>query len=128
MKERTMMEQKWRKASAIDTITLLLGAGLSLAPWILGFTSVAVASRNARIAGAMIGITAIIALVAFAEWEEWVNLLLGLWVAISPWALGFHLAVTETAVRSHVALGLIVAVLAAVQLWMVRRAPPRITA
>jgi predicted MFS family arabinose efflux permease len=120
-----MLERKWRKESAIDVVNLVLGAGLILAPWAFGYTSVDVVSRNAWIAGTLIAVTAIMALLAFAEWEEWVNLLLGLWVAISPWALGFHLSISDTAARTHVALGLIVAVLAAVDLWMAHRAPPR---
>ena len=24
-----------------------------------------------------------------AEWEEWINLLLGVWVLVSPWVLSF---------------------------------------
>lgn len=123
-----MTEQKLRKESAIDVINLVLGAGLISAPWIFGYTSVESASRSAWIAGALIAAAAIMALVSLAEWEEWVNLLLGLWVAISPWALSFHIAISETALRSQVALGLVVAVLAAVELWMLHRAPPRITA
>jgi hypothetical protein len=122
-----MLAQNWRKQSATDAINLVLGAGLTLAPSLFGFTSIERASRNAWIAGALIGIMAIIALVALAEWQEWFKFVLGLWVAISPWALRFHLAISEAAVRTHVALGLIVAVLAAVQLWMVRRDPPRTT-
>lgn len=123
-----MLTRKWRKESAIDVINLVLGIGLISAPWIFGFTSVETASRNAWVTGALIGVAAIMALVAFAEWEEWVNLVLGLWVAISPWALSFHLAISETALRSQVTLGLVVAVLAAVELWIMHRAPPRITA
>lgn len=123
-----MLEQKWRKESSIDVITLVLGAGLISAPWIFGFTSVEAASRNAWVAGAMIAVAAIAALVSRAEWKEWVNLILGLWVAISPWALSFHLIISETALRAQVALGLVIAVLAAVELWMMHRAPPRITA
>jgi len=64
----------------------------------------------------------------FAEWEEWVNFLLGLLGAISSWALSFHLIISETALRAQVALGLVIAVFAAVELWMMHRAPPRITA
>jgi predicted MFS family arabinose efflux permease len=120
-----MLQRKWRKESAIDVVNLILGAGLILAPWAFGYTSIDVASRNAWIAGGLIAVTAIMALVAFAEWEEWVNVLLGLWVAISPWALGFHLSISDTAARTQVALGLIVAVLAAVELWMIHRTPPR---
>jgi hypothetical protein len=123
-----MLEKKWRKESTLDLINLVLGIGLISAPWVFGFTGVEMANRNAWIAGVVIGVTSITALVSFAEWEEWVNLVLGLWVTISPWALSFHLTISETAVRAQVALGLVIAVLAAVQLWMMHRAPPRITA
>ena len=123
-----MLEKKWRKKSALDVINLMLGIALMSAPWVFGFTGVEMAHRNAWIAGAVVGVTSIAALVSFAEWEEWVNLILGLWVAISPWALSFKLIVSETAVRAQVALGLVIAVLAAVELWMMHRAPPRITA
>ena len=122
-----MLKQEWRKESAIDVINLVLGAGLISTPWIFGFTSVELATRNAWVAGGMIAVAAAIALFSFADWEEWVNLLVGLWVAISPWALSVHLTMGEDAIRSQVALGLAVAVLAAVELWMVHRAPPRIT-
>ncbi len=123
-----MLVKKWRKESTLDVINLVLGVGLISAPWVFGFTGVEMANRNAWIAGAVIGVTSIAALVFFAEWEEWVNLVLGLWVAVSPWALSFHLAIGETAVRAQVALGLVIAALAAVELWMLHRAPPRITA
>jgi len=123
-----MLERKWRKESTLDVINLVLGIGLISAPWVFGFTNIEMANRNAWIAGAVIGVTSIAALVSFAEWEEWVNLVLGLWVAISPWALSFNLVISETAVRAQVALGLVIVVLAAVELWMMHRAPPRITA
>jgi SPW repeat len=123
-----MLEKKWRKESTLDLINLVLGIGLISAPWVFGFTGVEMANRNAWIAGAVIGVTSIAALVSFAEWEEWINLVLGLWVAVSPWALSFHLIISETAVRTQAALGLVIAVLAAVELWMIHRAPPRITA
>ena len=123
-----MPQKKWRKESTLDVINLVLGVGLISAPWVFGFTGVEMANRNAWIAGAVIGVTSIAALVSLAEWEEWVNLVLGLWVAISPWALSVNLVISETAVRAQVALGLVIAVLAAVELWMLHRTPPRITA
>ena len=122
-----MLKQEWRRESAIDVINLVLGAGLILAPWIFGFTSIELAARNAWVAGGAIVVAAVIALISFAEWGEWVNLLVGLWVAISPWALSIHRAMSEDAIRTQVALGLVVAVLAAIELWMLHRAPPRIT-
>jgi SPW repeat len=123
-----MLQKVWRKESVIDIINLVLAFGLMSTPWIFGFTSSELASRNAWIAGALIGVTAIMALVAFAEWEEWINLLLGLWVAISPWALSTDVTLSEDALRTQVAIGLFVALFAAAELWIVHRAPPRITA
>ena len=123
-----MLKKKWRKESILDVINLVLGVGLISTPLVFGFTGIEMANRNAWIAGVVIGVTSIATLVSFAEWEEWVNLVLGLWVAVSPWALSFHLLISETAVRAQVALGLVIAVFAAVELWMMHRAPPRLTA
>jgi hypothetical protein len=73
-------------------------------------------------AGIIIGAIAIAALVSFAQWEEWVNLILGLWVLISPWVLGF--ANNVNARWTHVVIGIAVAALAAIELWLVQRHPP----
>jgi hypothetical protein len=62
-----MLEKKWRKESTLDVINLALGIGLISAPWVFGFTGVAMANRNAWIAGAVIGVTSIAALVSFAR-------------------------------------------------------------
>jgi len=120
-----MSERKWRGESAFDVVNLVLGIGLMLTPWAFGFRAIEVASRNAWIAGGLIAAIALFALFAFAEWKEWVNLLLGLWVVISPWALGFDTSISAVATRTHGLLGLIVAVLAAVDIWMAHHVPPR---
>ncbi len=122
-----MLEQRWRKESIIDYIKLALAAFLILTPWIFGFTSVAVVSGNAWISGAVIGLASIAAIVALAEWEEWVSFALGLWVMISPWVLGFHTTVIS-AMRADVAVGIAVALIAAAELWMIHRNPPHVTA
>ncbi|TKB76767.1 MAG: hypothetical protein E5W81_14995, partial [Mesorhizobium sp.] len=54
-------------------------------------------------------------------WEEWVNLVVGLWVLASPWVLGFQ---ATTAMTVHVVIGILVAVLAAIELWMMYQNPP----
>jgi hypothetical protein len=119
------MMQKWRNESFVDVINLILGAWLFVTPWLFGFASGA-AGWNAWIMGALIAVVAIAALTAFAEWEEWINLLLGVWVLVAPWALGF--ADHATAMRNHVGVGIVVAVLAAVELWLVHRKPPHVHA
>jgi hypothetical protein len=52
----------------------------------------------------------IAALAALAAWKEWLNLTLGLWVLISPWALVFA---QGKATKIHVLIGVIVAILVA---------------
>jgi hypothetical protein len=55
-----------------------------------------------------------------------VNLVLGLWLIIAPWTLEF--ANNAAAMRNHVIVGIVVAVLAAIELWLVHRKPPHVTA
>jgi hypothetical protein len=117
--------ENWTNAKLCDVANLILGAILFFSPWIFGFDGGKV-SQNATIAGIVIAILAIAALAAFAIWEEWLNLIVGLWVLVSPWVLGFHGA--TTAMTVHVVIGLAVAILAAVELWMISQHPPRLTA
>jgi hypothetical protein len=120
-----MMEEKWR-GSGVDVVNLILAAILFLTPWVFGFVSDHVAAPNAWMSGVVIGVVAIAALTKFAEWEEWINLLLGLWVLVSPWVLNF--ATQTTARWTHVIVGLIVAVLAGLKLWFMHQTPPRVSA
>src|SRR5262249_24295983 len=110
-----------REETTIDVINVIVGICLALAPFVLGFTAEAAAAWNAWIVGAAIALIAIGALVSFAEWEEWANLFLGVWAVIAPWALGFTAIGHATTV--HVVAGLIVAVLAALDLWFVHHRP-----
>jgi len=108
-----------------DVINLVLAAWLFLSPWIVGFTGVMPAAWTAWITAVAIAIFAIAALAAYAEWEEWINLILGLWALISPWAIGFS---ANEAPRLVLFLtGLAVAIVAAVEIWIMHRSPPRTT-
>jgi hypothetical protein len=80
----------------------------------MGFATEAMPSWNAWIVAVMLGALATAALSMFAEWEEWANLVLGLWLIASPWLLGF--AATANAMWTVVVLGVLVA---AVSLWAV---------
>ena len=81
-------------------------------------------SQNAYISGIAIAVLAIAALAAFAVWEEWLNLIVGLWVLVAPWVLGFQ---GTTAMTVHAITGAAVAILAAIELWMMSQIPPRLT-
>ena len=119
------MEQKL-KESGVDVVNLILAAFLFLTPWIFGFVADHAAAPNAWVSGIAIGVVAVAALTKFAEWEEWINLALGLWVLVSPWVLSF--AAQTTARWAHVCVGLIVAVLAGLKLWFMHQTPPRVSA
>lgn len=107
--------------TVLDVASLVVGVALALTPWIFGFATETAAAWNAWVVGAAIALVAIGALVAFAEWEEWINLILGIWAIASPWALGF--TAVSTALYAHVVAGLIVAVLAGLELWFARKRP-----
>src|SRR3954463_8267361 len=106
--------ENWTNAELCDVANLILGAILFFSPWMFGFGAGAV-SQNAYIAGLAIAILAIAALAAFAVWEEWLNLIVGLWTLVSPWVLGFQ---GTTAMTVHVVIGAAVAILAAIEIWM----------
>jgi hypothetical protein len=115
--------ENWTNAKLCDVANLILGVILFFSPWIFKFDA-GRPSENAYIAGIIIAVLAIAALSAFAVWEEWLNLIVGLWTLVSPWVLGFvGKAMTVTAI-----IGVIVAILAAIELWMLSQNPPRLTA
>jgi hypothetical protein len=77
-------------------------------------------AQNAVISGLVIAGLSIAALAAFAQREEWLNLLLGLWVLASPWVLGFQ---GTTAATVHIVVGILVTALAAIEIWLMQKTP-----
>ena len=119
-----MSWENWSNAKWCDVANLILGAILFVSPWLFGFDA-GWSSQNAVVCGIVIAVLAIAALAAFAVWEEWLNLIVGLWTLVSPWILGFQ---GTRAMTEHVIIGLVVAILAAIELWLLSQNPPRLTA
>jgi SPW repeat-containing protein len=117
--------QNWTNARLCDVANLILGAFLFFSPWIFGFGGTT-AAENANITGVVIVVLAVAALAAFAVWEEWLNLIVGLWTLVSPWVLGFQ--ATTKAMAVCVIVGALVAILAAIEIWLFTQNPPRLTA
>jgi hypothetical protein len=115
--------ENWTNAKLCDVANLILGAVLFVSPWMFSFDAGTV-SNSAHVTGIVIAALAIAALAAFAVWEEWLNLVVGLWALVSPWVLGFQ---GTTAMTVHVIIGAAVAILAAIELWMMSQIPPRLT-
>jgi len=114
----------WSNEKYCDFANLILGAVLIFSPWIFGFAAGA-PSQNAWITGIAIVILSIAALAAFAAWEEWLNLVAGLCASASPWLLGLQRSRQRPL---HARSGVVVAALAAAELWMRYQNPPRLTA
>lgn len=83
---------------AQNWINVVLGIWLFLSPWVLASPvdtstgAIALASWNFWIVGAIVAISAGMALQDLQPWEEWVNLVLAVWLFFSPWILGFSMA------------------------------------
>ena len=101
-----------------DIINLICGALLFISPWIAGFAAQGRAASTAWVGGVVIVVMAGAALLQFAEWEEWVALVVGVLMVIAPWALGF--AAVQSAAIVCVVLGIIVALSSIWELWTVR--------
>lgn len=111
--------RKHRPEAILDVYNLVLGAVLFVSPWLFAFAH-GVASIDAHMGGAAIAAASIAALLVFAEWEEWIALLAGLWTVVSPFALGFQ---HTTAMHVTIAIGLAVAYVAALDLWLIHYGP-----
>ncbi len=111
---------RWR-----DWAMLALAVWLFVSPWLLGFVGVAPAAGavagaapaagaavsagftraawNAWALGIVVAAVAIWAIAMFAEWQDWLNGILGLWLVVAPWVLGF--SGMAAAVWDHVIVG-----------------------
>jgi hypothetical protein len=117
-----MIEQiKWRPYSVLDAYNLVLGAFLFASPWLVASTK-GTMGEEAWVSGALIMLISAAALVAFAKWEEWCVFAMGIWLAVSPWVLGFQ---SSTAMKINVGVGLLVAYFAALELFLVYDSAPR---
>ena len=93
-----------------DAVNAVIGVGLVLSPWAMGYAGDSTPTANAVIAGAALLAVALGAMLMPRAWEEWSEALLGVWLAVSPWALGF--AASEVPRNVAAAAGLVTLVLA----------------
>jgi hypothetical protein len=114
----------WSSVKLCDVANLILSGILFFSPWLFDLSSGA-QWQAASVAGIIIAVLSIAALAAFAIWEEWLNLIAGLALIVSPWLLGFQ---DSDAMTIDVVIGVIVAALAAFEVWMTHDRAPRIAA
>ncbi|MFL6676296.1 MAG: SPW repeat protein [Massilia sp.] len=71
-----------------DETILLLGVWLFVSPWVLGYPGYSPPAINAFAAGAAMALLAAFDLYKTYVWAVLLNLLIGVWVAVSPWLVG----------------------------------------
>ena len=109
------MKTRWQ-----DWFNLAFGSWLFCSPWLLQYitgrpymTQTAV-TWNSIVFGAITVYFTIRILYVPKDrggWEEWGNLILGLWLLASPWALGFY---TQTLATANImVVGLVITILSA---------------
>jgi len=91
-----------------------LGIWLCISPWALRFDLEPTATRAAVISGLLIILTELVTLSVFRLSEEWINVVLGVWLILAPWTLG---VAGTAAVANFVIVGLLVLALAAYEIW-----------
>ncbi len=100
-----------------DWTSLIIGFGIAVYPWVVGYSQDVMATQIRLISGILIFLVAAAALIRFAEWEEWLNMLLGLAVAATPFI--FKLTGNDMATQTLFIGGIIVAAMSAWELWMI---------
>jgi prepilin signal peptidase PulO-like enzyme (type II secretory pathway) len=98
-----------------DWFGMLLGLMIALSPWAAGDEVGYAAVWNAALIGVAVFFLAELEYVALTRWEETGQLLLGLWLVMSPYLFGYFNVGTLR--FWHSTLGGLVILLAALELW-----------
>jgi hypothetical protein len=101
-----------------DQVILLLGLWFFITPWVFGYPMPSVQTWTAFISGAVIVLLAAFDLYKTYFWAVVLNLVVGVWVALSPWIL--RIADNTELVWNSLVVGAAVGVLA---IWEMRTDP-----
>lgn len=109
-----------KKGQWENWLNLVLGVWLFILPWSASSSALSTAaSWSLWLCGAGIAVSAIFALRDLKPWEEWINIVLGVWVALSPWTFGY--ANDPTLLWNSLVVGLAVTLLSVAALQVARK-------
>ena len=72
-----------------DWFGIALGFWLLVSPWNLGFSEHSAATMNALVMGSILVLEEMLELNVHEAAEEWIDIVAGIWLLVSPFALGF---------------------------------------
>jgi len=94
----------WHRSNRVqDWALLVLAVWLFISPWVLQFggslaavgaangslVEVSRAAWNAWVLGVIVFLVALLAVGRMETWQEYINMILGAWIFVAPWALAF---------------------------------------
>lgn len=94
-----------------DWVGVAIGAWMLISPWVVGFSDHQAATMNALVMGTILVLEEMLELGVHETAEEWIDLVAGLWLIMSPAALGFGSLMS--ALASTIAAGLLTVLFAA---------------
>jgi hypothetical protein len=99
-----MKMRRWQ-----DVVILVLGFWLVISPFVMQYPELAgIAALNSYVFGCSLMLFAAIALYRPQMWEEWINLVLGIWLLLAPFVLGFR--GDTAALANHLLVGVLVVI------------------
>ena len=108
-----------KRNSALDVYQLLLAIFLFASPWLFAYAHSTV-RLDSWFSAIFLAAMSLLAIGVFREWQEWINVIIGGWIASSPWILGFQHA---TALHINLAVGILIMYLALLKLWLTHYGP-----
>jgi len=114
MKREEASHARWRPIAILDVYSLLIAVFLFASPWLFAYANKA-AQIDLWASSVLVGLASAVAVATLSNWEEWLNLSLGVWLMLAPWVLGFPHA---RAMHMSVVVGGVVAYLAGLRLWL----------
>jgi hypothetical protein len=104
-----------RQNAILEVYQLVLAVFLFVSPWLFAFVH-GTLRVDTWVSTALVAVMSFGALIAFRDWKEWINCILGLWIAVSPWVFGFQ---HTAAMLVNLAIGILIAYLAMLELWLI---------
>ncbi len=98
-----------------DWLVMALGVVIALSPWLAEESASRVVVWNSVLVGVLVFFVAQLEYVMLQRWEETCELVLGLWLVVSPYVLGYSGAGTLR--FWHAAIGGLIVLIAVLELW-----------
>lgn len=108
------MSKLQERETAPDVYNLFLAAVLFISPWLFKLTN-SEGKIDLWITSAIIVVLSLAAIIAYRDWEEWINVLMGIWLIASPWLLGFP---HTRAMHLSIGFGVVIVLLALLDLFL----------